>query len=91
MVVATTFSIGKDLEDQTLEHAALTTLAEDRQQRVQTLESLLEHEKATITELQQSLSKANEELLQLRKEKDMNDHNYSEALEKVKEFRILYQ
>ena len=41
----------------------LAILAEDRQQRIQTLESLLEREKATITELQQGLNKANKELL----------------------------
>ena len=51
MVVSTTSSIEKELEDQALEHASLTTLVEDRQQRIQTLESLLEHEKATIIEL----------------------------------------
>ena len=91
MVVSTTSSIEKEFEDQALESASLITLARDRMQRIQTLESLLECEKATSTEIQQSLNKANEELHQLRKEKEMNDQNYSEALEKVKEFRILYQ
>ena len=76
MVVSTASRIEKELEDQVLECASLTTLAEDRQQRIQILESLLEHEKATSTELQQSLNKANEELHQLRKEKEMNDRNY---------------
>ena len=89
VVVATTFSIEKDLEDQTLECTSLATLVEDRQQMIQTLESLLKREKTACTELQQKLNKANEELLRLRKEKDMNDWNYSEALKKVKEFRVL--
>ena len=62
MVVSTTSSIEKEFEDQVLERASLTTLVEDRQQRSQTLESLLECEKATSIELQQSLNKANEEL-----------------------------
>ena len=69
----------------------MTTLADNRQQRTQILESLQEREKATCTELQQSLNKANEEVHRLRKEKDMNNRNYSEALKKVKEFRILLQ
>ena len=69
----------------------MTTLAEDRQQRIQTLESLLECEKNNCTELQQKLNKANEELLRLRKEKDMSNQNHSEALDKVREFRVLFQ
>ena len=73
-----------------LERVSLTTLAEDRQLRIQSLVSLLEHEKTINTKLQQSLNKANKELLRLKKEKDMHDQNYSEALGKVKEFRILY-
>ena len=73
MVMSTASSIEKELKDQALERTSLTTLAEDRQQRIQTLESLLEREKATSTELQQNLNKANEELHRLRKEKEMND------------------
>ena len=69
----------------------MTTLANDRQQRIQTLESLLECEKNNCTELQQKLNKANEELLRLRKEKDMSNQNYSEALDNMKEFRVLFQ
>ena len=52
MVVAMTFSIGQDFEDQRLELTYMTTLVEDRQQRIQTLESLLEREKTNCTELQ---------------------------------------
>ena len=88
MVVSMASSIEKELEDQALEHASLTTLAEDKQKRIQTLESLLEREKATCTELQQSLNKANKELYRLRKEKEMNDRNYSEALEKVRSLEL---
>ena len=73
MVVFTASSMEKEFEDQALEHASLTTLAEHRQQRIQTLESLLEHVKTTSIELQQSLNKVNEELCRLRKEKEMND------------------
>ena len=91
MVVATTFSIGEDLEDQRLELAFMTTLANDRQQRIRTLESLLECERKECTELHQKLSSANEELLLLRKEKKAQDQNYSDALDKVKEFRTLHQ
>ena len=83
MVVATTFNIGQDFEDQRLELTSMTTLAEDRQQRIQTLESLLECKKTNCIELQQKLNKANEELLRLCKEKDMSDQNYLEK--KVKE------
>ena len=50
-MVSTASSIEKDFEDLALESASLITLAEDKMQRIQTLESLLEHEKATSTEL----------------------------------------
>ena len=91
MVVTATFSIGQDLEDHRLKLTSMTTLAEGRQQIIQTLESLLEYEKTNCIELQQKINEANEELLRLRKEKDMFNQNYSEVLDKVKEFRILFQ
>ena len=91
MVISIASSLEKDFEDQTLDSTSLTILVEDRMQRIQTLESLLEHEKATSTELQQSLNKANEDLHLLTKAKEMNDWNYFEAFEKVKEFKILSQ
>ena len=69
MVVSTTSSKEKELEDQALKCASLTILAEDRQQRIQKLESLLERKKATYTELQQSLNKANEELYRAKERK----------------------
>ena len=84
-------SIEKELEDQALEGASLSTLAADRQQRITMLESLLEREKVINNELHQSLSKANDELLCLKKENDVYDLNYKEALEKIKEFKALYQ
>ena len=84
MMVTGTFSIGQDLEDQRLELTSMTTLAEDKQQRIQTLESLLECEKNNCTELHQKLNAANEELLRLKREKEMSDQNYSEALDKVR-------
>ena len=91
MVVTTAFSIRQDLEDLRLELTSMTTLAEDRQQRIQTLESLLECEKNNCTELHQKLNVANEDLFRLKRKKEMSDQNYSEALDKVKEFRALYQ
>ena len=89
MMVSAASSIEKDFEDLTLERASLINLAEDRLQRIQILESLLEHERTTSAELQQSLNKANEELQRLTKEKEMNDWSCSEAFKKVEEFRIL--
>ena len=55
------------------------------------LKSLLEHGKGINNELHHSLSKANDELLRLKKENDVHDLKYKEALEKIKEFRVLYQ
>ena len=69
----------------------MTTLVEDRQQRIQTLESLLECEKNNCTELHQKLNVANEDLFRRKRKKEMSDQNYSEALDKVKEFKALYQ
>ena len=69
MVVAMTFSIGQDLEDQRLELISMITLAEDRQERIHTLESLLKCERKDCTELHQRLSSANEELLQINNQK----------------------
>ena len=62
MMVSMASNIEKDFEDLTLEPASLITLAEDRLQRIQTLESLLECEMTISDELQQSLNNANEEL-----------------------------
>ena len=45
-------TIEKELEDQALERRSLSTLAEERQQRVQTLESLLECERNACGNLQ---------------------------------------
>ena len=55
------------------------------------LESLLERERTACANLQQNLKTANDELVQLRQEKAMHNQNYSEALEKVKELRALFQ
>ena len=89
MMVSTTSKIEKDFEDMALEHASLTTLAKDKLQRIQTLESLLERERTTSAELQQSLNKANEELQRLIKEKEMNDWSCLKAFKKFEEFKIL--
>ena len=91
MMVSTASNIEKDFEDLALERASLTILAEDRPQRIQTLESLLECERTTSTKLQQNRNKANEELHRLTKEKEMNDRSCSEAIKKVEEFRLLSQ
>ena len=73
MMASTTSSIEKDFKDLMLEHTWLINLAKDRLHRIQTLESLLEREKTTSVELQQSLNMANEELQRLTKEKEMNN------------------
>ena len=91
MMVSTTSSIEKDFEDLALEHASLTTLAEDRLQRIQTLKSLLECERTTSAELQQNLNKANEELHWLINKKEMNNRSCSEVFKKVEKFKILSQ
>ena len=51
MMISMTSSIEKDFDDMKLERASLITLVEDRLQRIQTLESLLEREKTTSAEL----------------------------------------
>ena len=84
-------TIEKELEDQALERRSLSTLAEERQQRIQTLESLLECERTACGNLQQDLKTANDELVQLREEKTIQNQNYSEALKKVEEIRALFQ
>ena len=45
-------NIEKELKDQALERASLSTLAEDRQQRIQMLESLLERERTACANFQ---------------------------------------
>ena len=69
MIVIAACNIEKDFADLALERTSLSTLAKDRLQRVQTFKSLLEREKSTSAQLQQSLKKANEELQWLMKEK----------------------
>ena len=53
------------------------------------MESQLNDEKIISIQLQQNLSKANEELQWLRKEKEMNERSCFEAFKKVEEFRVL--
>ena len=62
ILVSTASSIEKDFEDLALEYVLLTTLTEDRLQRIQILKSLLESKRTTSVKLQQSLNKANKEL-----------------------------
>ena len=50
----------------------------------------MNEEKVISTKLYQNLNKANEELQWLRKEKEMNQRNCSDAFQKVEEFRVLY-
>ena len=52
---------------------------------------MLECERNNCIELHQKLNSTNEELLQLKKEKEVSNQNYSEALDKVKEFKALHQ
>ena len=84
-------TIEKELEDQALERTSFNTLAKDQQQRIQMLESLLERERAACANLQQNLTTANDELVQLRQEKTIHNQNYLKALEKVKKFEALFQ
>ena len=84
-------TIEKELKDQALECKSLSSLVEDWQQRIQILESLLEHEKVACTNLQQNLTMANDELVQLRQEKTIQNQKYSDALEKVKKSEALFQ
>ena len=64
-------------------------LVEERLEKIKSLESQLKEKQIISTQLQQYLSKANEELQRLRKEKEMNDRSYSEAFKKFEEFRVL--
>ena len=64
-------NIQKEFEDQSLERTSLSTLAEDQQQRIQILESLLERERTACANIQQNLTTINAELAQLRQEKKM--------------------
>ena len=70
-------------------YAETKKLAEERLEKVKSLESQLKEEKIISTQLQYSLNKANEELQRLRKEKEMNDRSCSETFKKVEEFRVL--
>ena len=57
--------------------------------KIQSLVSQLKEEKIISAQIQHNLSKANEELQRLRKEKEMNDRSCSKAFKKVEEFRLL--
>ena len=50
----------------------------------------MEKEKTIKAQLEDNLNKANEELQQLKEEKELNNRNYSEALNKVEEFKMLH-
>ena len=51
MMVPAASNVGKDFADLMLEHTSLNNLGDDRLQRIQTLESLLEHEKTINAQL----------------------------------------
>ena len=78
------------LEKEAKAHEKVKKLVEERLGKMQSLESKLEKEKAISVGLQQNLNKANEELQQLRKDKESNDRNCSETLKKVEEFKVLH-
>ena len=71
-------------------HVEMKKLAKDRFEKIKSLESQLTEEKIISTQLQHGLNKSNEELQLLRKEKELNEQNYSEAIQKVEEFKVLY-
>ena len=78
--------VANAIEKEAEAHEKTKKLAKERLGKIKSLESQLKEETMINTQLQQNLSKANEELQQLRKEKEMNDRSYSEAFKKVKEF-----
>ena len=83
--------IEKELEGQALERKALNTLAEERQHKILTLESLLECERNTCDDLRRKLTTTNDEVVQLKQERITQNENYSEALKKVEEIKALFQ
>ena len=82
--------IADALEKEAESHKKMKKLAEERLSKIQSLESQLGREKDVSIQLQQNLNKADEELQQLRKEKEMNDRSCFEAFKKVEEFRLMH-
>ena len=60
------------IEKEFQEHTALKQLVESRLEKIKSLESQLNKEKVTNTQLHQNVNKTNEKLQWLRKEKEMN-------------------
>ena len=58
--------------------------------KIQSWESQLEKEKTVKAQLEDNLNKANDELQQLRKDKESNDRNCYKALKKVEELKMLH-
>ena len=81
--------VANAIEKESEAHEEMKKLAEERLGKIKSLESQLKEEKMINTQLQQNLSKANEELQRLRKEKEMNDCSCTEAFKKVEEFILL--
>ena len=78
------------VENESQAHVEMIKLAEDRLEKIKSLESQLNEEKIISSQLQQDLNKANEELQLLRKEKELTEQSRTEAIQKVEEFKVLY-
>ena len=63
----------KEFQNTKQECAELEKLSESRLEKIKSLESQLNEEKVTSTQLYQNLDNANEELRRFKKEKEMND------------------
>ena len=75
--VVTLIYVADAIEKEFKEHAELKKLAKSRLEKIKSLEYQLNEEKVISTQLHQNLNKVNEELQWLRKEKEMNERNYS--------------
>ena len=71
-------------------HEKSKNLTKERLDKIQSLESHLEKDKTTRAQLEDSLGKANEEVRQLKEEKELNNCNCSEVLQKFEELKVLH-
>ena len=82
--------VANALEKESESQEKMKKLAEERLGKIQSLESQLKEEKTIGAQLKHNLNKANKELQQLRKEKEMNDLICSEAFKKFEEFIVMH-
>ena len=86
----TMFYIANAFEKEAELQEKIKKLSEERLSKIQSPESQLKEEKTTRAQFEDNLNKANEELQQLKGEKESIDRNYSEAVKKVKELMVLH-